>query len=39
MGVRRLFSRAGQKIFRGGGARTKFLPKKQRKRYYFSQKV
>ncbi len=33
MSVRRLFSRGGQKF--SGGARTYFLPKKQRKRYYF----
>jgi hypothetical protein len=26
------------KNFPGGGARTYFLPKKQRKRYYFSEK-
>ncbi len=36
MGVRRLFSRGGQKFSRG--ARTYFLPKKQRKRYYFPKK-
>jgi hypothetical protein len=37
MGVRRLLSRGGQKFSRKGGARTYFLPKKQQKRYYFSQ--
>ncbi len=36
MGVRRLFSRGGQKFSRG--ARTYFSPKKQQKRYYFSPK-
>ncbi len=33
MGVRRLFSRGGQKLSRGG--RTYFLPKKQRKKILF----
>jgi hypothetical protein len=35
MGVRRLFSRGGQKFSRGGGARTYFLPKKVTKNILF----
>ena len=37
MGVRRLFFQGRAKIFQGG-TRIYLLPKKQQKRYYFSQK-